>query len=124
MCESHDSEAQVPIYTKLDKVPVAVGVIQQAVVAPLTALGEYQVLIIIENLSLTETFTGVTSTSTDGLNGWVPELNDEFLSISPGIPRRMLLPQDRIWVRVLGNFLLNPASVRVTIIYLPPIPFR
>lgn len=121
---SHDSEELVPIYTKLDKVPVAVGVIQQAVIVPFSAQGEYQLLLIVENRSLTETFTGITASSADGVNGWVPELNDEFLSIAPGITRRMLLPQDRIWARVVGNFLLNPASVRVSVLLLPPIPFR
>lgn len=112
------------IYRKIDAQPIAVGVINAPIVAPFNAGGERQVLYVVQNISLTETFTGIVSSSPNGVTQWTDELSDEFASIAPGITRRLLLPLDRIWSRLNGNFLGAPASVRVSVILLPPIPFR
>lgn len=112
------------IYKKLDDQPIAVGVISAPIVAPFNAGGERQVLYVIENISLTETFTGTVSSSPNGSTQWTAELSDEFASIGPGITRRLLLPLDRIWSRLVGNFLGAPDTVRVSVLLLPPIPFR
>lgn len=107
-------------YPKVDQVPVAVGILEQVVIAPFTGRGENPLLIVIENLSLTETFTGYAWTSPNGTTQWTQEPNDEFVDILPGKTRRMLLPSDRIWARVLGNFVAGPGSVRLSAFLLFP----
>lgn len=105
-------------FQKVNNKPVAVGIIEQTVIAPFSGRGEDAFLLVVENLSLTETFEGYAWSSPNGTNGWVVEDNDAFVGILPGKTRRLLLPQDRIWVRLLGNFVAGPATVRVDAILL------
>lgn len=103
-------------YRKLDAQSVPVGVVNQVVVAPFQTRGEDRVLIVIENLSLTETFEGTVWSSPNGTTQWVPETTDEFAAMAPaGTPRRLLLPPDRLWVRVMGYFSSAPDNLRVTV---------
>jgi len=102
----------------VERVPVAVGVVEQTILAPTDARGEDGLLIIIENPSLTDTVTAYAWCSPDGVNQWAVEDNDQFAPIPPGKSRRMLLPSDRLWVRVLGNYALGPASLYLTVIKL------
>jgi len=96
--------------------PVSVGVIDQTVISPVNCLGDDFVLLLIENLSAAETFTGYAWSSPDGVTQWNVEENDNFVSIAPTKTRRMLLPADRMYVRVLGAFAGNPDSVRVSVV--------
>ena len=102
-------------YVKTDGVTVAVGIVEQSVIAPFSTRGEDLALIIIENLSVTETFNGYVWSSPNGNNGWVVEDNDAFVGILPMKSRRLLLPADRINLRLLGNFVAAPDNVRVTV---------
>lgn len=102
-------------YPKLDGIPVPVGIVEQSVISPFSTRGEDLALIIIENLSATETFDGHAWASPNGVNGWVVEDNDAFVAIAPTKSRRLLLPADRIWIRLLGNFQAAPDNVRVTV---------
>jgi hypothetical protein len=97
---------------------VAVGVVEQTVLAANSLVGEDAVLLVIENLSGTQTFSGTVWNSPDGSTQWSQETDDSFLSTAPGISRRILLPADRLWVRVLGSFAGAPGSVRLTVIKL------
>jgi hypothetical protein len=106
------------IDTVKSEVPVPVGIVQQTVIESTPMKGYDLLLFIIENTSLTETFTGVASTSPTGKSQWTNELSDEFISVGPGVTRRMLLAGDRLNGRVLGNFLANPASLHVTVLRL------
>ena len=105
-------------YVKTDGVTLPVGILEMEVIAPFCTRGEDLALIIIENLSVTETFDGHVWASPNGTNGWVIEENDAFVSILPTKSRRLLLPADRIWLRMLGNFVAQPDNVRVTIFIL------
>ena len=101
-------------YPKIDAQTLAVGIIEQSVIAPFSGRGENPLLMVIENLSNTETFTGYAWTSPNGSTQWLVEPDDSFVDIPPGKTRRMLLPADRIWARVLGNFVGAPDSVRIS----------
>jgi hypothetical protein len=106
------------IQTVKSEEPVPVGVVQQPVIASTSMKGYDLLLFVIENVSLTETFSGVASTSPNGQTQWTNELSDEFGAIAPGETRRMILTSDRLNARVLGNFAANPASVHVTVVRL------
>jgi len=97
--------------------PVSVGVIDQTVMAARDIRGEDHTLLIITNPTA-GVFEGVTSSSPDGVNQWTPELNDEFASIPAGATRRMLLPADRLFVRVTGRFVSAPGSIYLSVIKL------
>lgn len=103
-------------YRKMDAVRVPVGILPQTVIAPFNTRGEDRALIVVENLSLTETFEGTVWSSPNGVNQWVPETTDEFASMAAGgTPRRVLLPPDRLWIRLLGYFSAAPDEVRITL---------
>ena len=102
-------------YIKTAGVTVPVGVVDQSVIAPFSTRGEDLALIVVENLSATETFTGYAWSSPNSTDGWVVEDNDAFVSILPTKSRRLLLPADRIWIRLLGYFVAQPDNVRVTV---------
>ena len=97
---------------------LAVGVVEQSVLAATNIKGEDAFLIVLQNMSAVETFTGAASASPDGVNQWAVELNDEFASIGPGVTRRMLIPADRLWVRVTGNFVGAPDTLRMSTVRL------
>lgn len=106
----------MPFFIENDLVSddVPVGVITQTVMAPTDLAQSDSMLIVLENLSLTETFEGVTASSPNGSTQWVAELNDEFASIGPGVTRRMLLPADRRFVRITGKFVAAPDTMRIS----------
>jgi len=96
----------------------AVGVVEQTIIDPTSCLGDDAILLIIENTSGVETFNGYAWASPDGVTQWNVEENDNFQAILPGKTRRMLLPADRLYVRVLGNFAGAPGTVRISVIML------
>jgi hypothetical protein len=104
------------VYTKIDGLPVTVGVVNQTVIASFATRGEDFALIIIENLSNTEVFNGSVSSSHNGTTAWVNETNDAFEAMQPLTNRRFVLPTDRLNLRVQGYFDGAPAQVRVTVI--------
>lgn len=106
-------------YAKLDAIPVSVGVIEQTVIAATPTRGEDVLLLVVENLSATETFTGTAYNSPNGVSQWNAETSDEFVDIAPLKTRRYLVAPDRIYTRLLGNFVGAPGSVRVTVFVLP-----
>lgn len=108
-------------YPKLDQQNLAVGVIEQVIVAPFTGRGEQLFLLVIENLSLTETFTAQVWASPNGVTQWTKEADDAFVDMSPGTSRRVVIGADRIWARVLGNFVGGPGSIRITAFLLNPL---
>ena len=97
--------------------PVPVGVIDQSVLDPLNVRGEDHTLVILTNLT-GDTFEGSSASSPNGVNQWVPELNDEFASIGPNSSRRMLLSADRLFIRVTGRFLTTPGNINMSVIKL------
>lgn len=103
---------------ELEFKPVAVGVIDQTILAATSVKGEDHFLIVLSNPSLTETFYGACSSSPDGVNQWAEELNDEFAEVPPGRTRRMLLPADRLFVRVVGRFGTGPDTIRISTVKL------
>jgi len=105
------------VKTEIEARTVAVGVVQQAILAPQAFVGEDSMLVIIENLSATETFDGVAYSAPTSTGPWTAEANDEFQSIAPLTSRRMLLPSDRLYGRVLGNFQAAPGSIKLTVIF-------
>lgn len=108
----------------LQEVDVAVGVISKTVLDAVNFKGFTYLVIVLENRSLTETFSGVTSTSPNGQTQWTDELSDEFVSIPPLTTRRMVLPADRFWARVTGNFGAAPGTIRLTTNKLAALSFR
>jgi hypothetical protein len=114
---SHDSrDANVSVFTKINSVPVSVGVVNQTIIAPFATRGEDFALIIIENLSATEVFNGVVASSHNGVSAWVNETNDAFLAMQPLTNRRFVLPTDRLNLRMQGYFDGAPGIVQVTVI--------
>lgn len=93
---------------------IAVGVVDQTILAATDIRGEDHFLIVLTNPSLAETFFGSCTSSPNGVTQWAPELNDEFAEVPPGATRRMLLPSDRLFARVTGRFGTNPDTVRLT----------
>ena len=102
-------------YRRQNAVPVPVGVINQSVVAAVPSRGEDFTVIYLENASVTETFVGVISTAPTANGPWTDEADDAFNPLAPQKARRARLPPDRLWVRVLGNFLAAPGTVNVTV---------
>lgn len=92
---------------------VPITAIEGTILAPVNIRAEDAYLIVIHNPSLTDTVTATTASSMNGTDHWVAELNDEFNSIGPGVTRRMLIPADRLHVRVTGNFGLGPGNINV-----------
>lgn len=105
-------------YTKFNAVSVAVGIIEQSIIAPFTTRGEDFALIVVENTSAVETFDGRVWASPNGINGWAVEENDAFAGIQPLKSRRLVLSSDRIFLRMLGNFVAGPSSVLVSVLQL------
>lgn len=103
-------------YTKINGVAVNVGVVNQSVIDAFTTRGEDYALIVIENLSATEVFNGVVSSSHNGTSSWVDETNDAFLAMQPLTNRRFVIPTDRLFIRMQGYFDSAPGQVRVTVI--------
>jgi len=97
---------------------VAITAIEGTIVAPVNLRSEDELLIVISNPSLTDTVTATTSSSANGTDHWVAETNDEFNSIGPGVTRRMLIPSDRLHVRVTGNFGSGPGNIEVAVVKL------
>lgn len=93
--------------------PIDVGVVEGTVLAATNVTHEDMLLIVITN-NHTEDFTGSVSCSPNGVDQWVPELNDEFSAIPAGMSRRMLIPADRLWARVTGSFPTTPGTVSLT----------
>lgn len=93
--------------------PVDVGVIEQPVLAATNVTHEDMLLIVITNNHV-EDFNGSVSCSPNGVDQWVPELNDEFAAIPAGMSRRMLVPADRLFARVNGAFPTTPGTVSLT----------
>lgn len=106
-------------YAKIDAQPVAVGVVEETVIDATPTRGEDVLLVTVENLSATETFTGVMYNSPNGATQWNAETSDEFVDIAPLKTRRYLVQPDRIFARLLGNFVGAPGSVRVSVFVLP-----
>lgn len=94
--------------------PVAVGIVEQTVLEATNIKGLDYYLIVITNMSLTETFSGTVSSSPNGVTQWTDEASDEFVSMGPGVSRRYKVPGDRMWVRVKGNFGAAPDTIRLT----------
>lgn len=97
--------------------PLNVGIVQETVLAPLACAGEDSTVIIIENTSA-ETFDGVVYSAPTASGPWTQEPSDEFQGIGPATPRRMVLPADRIYLRVLGNFQAAPGTIRLSVLKL------
>lgn len=106
-------------YKKIDAVRTAVGIVEDEVVAAQCGRGEDNILLVIENLSLTEVFTATVQTSPNGMTQWSDELTDEFVDVPAGRTRRFLVPHDRIYARLLGNFVGAPDYVRISVFMLP-----
>lgn len=100
---------------EVDARPLSVGIIQQTILAPVSIAGEDSVVLIIQNTSGVETFEGWAYSAPNLTGPWTQETNDEFQSVGPGVTRRMVLPADRINVRVLGNFQAAPGTLKLTV---------
>lgn len=106
------------ISTGIDAEPVPVGIVQATVLGATNFKGYDWLIITLENQSLVETFAGIASCSPNGVDSWVNEVSDEFGSMGPGVSRRLVLPGDRLWARVLGNFGAAPDFMKLTTTYL------
>ena len=105
----------MPAFPKLVDSPVAVGVVEQSIVGPFSTRGEDIILIVIENSSATETLDAYVRTSPTGTSKWYREPDDAFGAMAPLTTRRYLLPPDRLWAQVLGQYQVAPATARVSL---------
>jgi hypothetical protein len=102
---------------ELENDGTSVGVVDQVVIAPTRVRGDDHFLIIITNPSADD-FEGASAASPNGVNQWTTELNDEFAIIPANTTRRMLLPADRLYIRVTGRFSTTPGQLLITTVHL------
>lgn len=94
--------------------PVSLGIVSASVLPVMDIRGEDLVLVVITNMSAVDTFNGLSESSPNGLTQWASELNDEFAAIGPLVTRRMYFTSDRLFIRITGNFVAAPATLRIS----------